>query len=249
MLTVTVKELEDYWRCPLLYEKKYVLLEKPERLRSSSYFDGHSHIMEEAEKAIQKLTGFYFHRLMDNRQVRYETLYHKWERTWWNGISGTEIRECIVPVERASRVRVNTGVVSHLPSFHKTFHKPFIPVAVGKKIELPIEGSVLSSGVEMAYQNKSGLVRIVKFLPRKIAPGDPKTDLDLVVQGCAWMNLFDEPTVEVSYYCMMSPKKYEPFTVAKLDNKSVPELKRILTAFQNRETIGKIECSGCEYRC
>jgi hypothetical protein len=249
MLTVTVKELEDYWRCPLLYEKKYVLLEKPERLRTSSYFDGHSHMVEEAQLAIKRLTGFYFHRLMDNRQVRYETLYHKWERTWWDGISGEEIRDCIVPVERASRVKINTGVVAHLPTFHKRFHKPFIPVAVGRAIELPIEGSVLSTELELVYRNKSGPVRIVRFLPRKIAPGNPKADLDLVVQGCAWMNLHEEPAVEIAYYCMMSPKKYEAFTVARLDEKATPELKRILTAFQNQETIGTIECSGCEYKC
>jgi hypothetical protein len=249
MIVVTVEELADYWRCPLLYEKKYVLLEKPDRSRSSSWFDGHSYMMKEADLAVQKLTGFYFHRLMDNRQVRYETLYHKWERIWWDGISGEEIRDCVVPIERASRVRINTGVMTHLPSFHKKFHKPFKPVAIGQKIELAIEGSVLSSNMEMVYQNKSGPVRIVKFLPRKIAPGNPKTDLDLVVQGCAWMNLHDEPTVEIAYYCMMSPKRYEPFTVATLDHKSIPELKRVLTAFQNKETIGTIECSGCEYKC
>jgi hypothetical protein len=246
---VTVEELKDFCRCPFLYEKKYILLEEPDRRRSSSHFDGHSYIVREAEEAIQDLASFYFHRLMDNRQVRYETLYHRWEKIWWDDITAQEIMDSIIPVNRSSRVRINSNLMEHLPKFHKNFHKPFCPVAVDRPISLPNGNSILDTQIQMAYKLPTGRVRIVKFLPTRIAPGKPTQDLDLIAQACAWMHSHDEDSVEVAYYCMLSPKEYEPFTVGRLTKEAIPNLLRVVKAFHDRKAVTEINCTGCEYVC
>jgi hypothetical protein len=245
---VTVSELRDFCTCPFLYEKKHVLKESPDRDRTTSHFDGHSHIIHEAEQAINSLVGFYFHRLMDHRQVRYETLYHRWEKIWWDDVSAEEIMNSVIPVKRASRVRINTHLLEHLPKFHKTFHKPFCPIAVEKDITLPTKSTILESNIQMAYRS-GGKVRIVKFLPTRISPGDPAKDLSLITQACAWMNNNDEDHVEVAYYCMLSPKEYEPFTVGTITSGTIGTLTRVIQAFQEKEAISDIECRGCEYIC
>jgi hypothetical protein len=249
MITLTIEELKDYCTCQQLYEKKYVLNEKPNRDREQAHFDGHSYIVLEAQRAIKELTGFYFHRLMDNRQIRFETLYRKWEKKWWKDFTGMDIAEYIVPVNRANRVRINTNFIRHLPKFHKTFHKPFKPIAVDKEVLFPLNDIVLTSKIEMAYRLPSGKIRIVKFIPNKIAPGPPDKDLDLVVQACSWLFIYDEPSVEISYYCMFSPDEYNPFTVSSIDRSMIPKLTRIVKAFQDNETLGVGVCSGCEYDC
>lgn len=246
---MTVEELKDYVSCPTLYDKKHVNKEKPARDRSKSKFDGHSHIVYEASKAIHELTGFYFHRLMDDRQIRYETLYKKWENKWWKDYSGTDILEYIQPVSRANRVRVNTNFINHLPRFHKRFHKPFKPIAVDREILLPINDIVLTCKIEMAYRLSNGVVRIVKFVPYSIAPGSPEHDLDLVAQACAWMAHNDEDSVEIAYYCMLSPNEYDPFTISRVDKNLIPKLSRIVKAFKDKELIAPTVCKGCEYNC
>jgi hypothetical protein len=246
---VSVEELRDYCVCPMLYDKKYVLCEKPASRRDTADFDGHSHIVLEAERAVEELTGFYFHRLMDKRQVRYETLYRRWERIWWDNMSGEEIRDCIVPVNRASRVRINSHLIEHLPRFHKTFKKPFCPVAVEKDIELVHRNLLLTSTIQMAYRTPKRKIRIVKFIPARISPGPPTRDLELVAQACSWLDKHDEQSVEVAYYCMMSPREYEPFSVGTIDTRSIPTVHKIMRAFQDKVTVMPIDCKGCEYKC
>jgi len=249
MIILTVEELKDYCHCPTLYEKKYVQLEKPSRSRDSSHYDGHSHIVNEAQRAIKELTGFYFHRLMDDRQVRFETLYHKWESKWWGKYSGRDIMDYVQPVSRANRVRINTNFINHLPKFHKTFHKPFKPIAVDREMLFPSGSIVLTSRLEMAYRTDNDTVRIVKFLPSRISPGSPDRDLELLAQACAWMLHNEEDRVEVAYYCMLSPDEYEPFTVKTVDKTLIPRLVRIMKAFQERELPIPEDCNGCEYIC
>jgi hypothetical protein len=250
MILLSVEELQDYCTCPILYEKKHVNKEPPVRSRSTAHFDGHSNVVERADLIIRQLTSFYFHRLMDNRQIRYETLYRKWENTWWKGYTAEAIMNYIVPVNRANQIRINTNLVGHLPKFHNKFHKPFKPLAVQKEVLFPVGEYVLTSTIQMAYRLRDGKTRIVKFVPYRIAPGDPKKDLSLIVQACGWMHNSGETEVEIAYYCMLSPDEYDPFTVATLDSKIVPKLIRIMQAFQNKEqVIQEPSCSGCEYKC
>jgi hypothetical protein len=246
---VTIEELKDFCRCPFLYEKKHILFETPDRKKETADFDGHSYIMIEAAEAIDELVGFYFHRLMDRRQVRYETLYRRWENIWWGDTTGEEIMDSIVPVSRASRVKLNSYLIEHLPKFHKTFKKPFIPAAVGRDIEISNKDMMLTSRIQMAYRVPNKHIRIVKFVPTRIAPGDPTKDIELIAQGCSWMDKHEETSVEVAYYCMMSPREYEPFTVGCINQGTIPTFKRIMQAFQDREAITDINCKGCEYNC
>ena len=249
MIILTVEALKDYCHCPNLYEKKYVSQKKPERNKSSSHYDGHSHVVNEAQDAIKELTGFYFHRLMDDRQVRYETLYNRWENKWWGKYSGRDIMEYVQPVSRANRVRINTNFINHLPKFHKQFHKPFSPIAVDKEVLFPHESIVLTSNIEMAYRTDENIVRIVKFLASRISPGKPERDIDLIAQACGWMLHEGDDKVEVAYYCMLSPDEYEAFTVGTVERRHMNSLARIIKAFVAQELAPSDDCAGCEYTC
>ena len=249
MIVLVSEELQDYCKCPILWEKKYVLKEEPPRDRTSTHFDGHTHIVLEAEKVIKELVGYYFHRLMDNRQVRYKTLYKRWERQWWEKYTGKEIMEYIVPVSRANKVRINTNLINHLPKFYNKFHKPFKPIALDRKVAFSAHDYLVTSTIQMAYKLPNGTTRIVKFVPYGIAPNNPKNDLDLVIQACGWMSETEEKEVEIAYYCMLSPNNYDPFTTVKISDNIFKSLSRLIKAFKDKETILPISCAGCEYKC
>lgn len=248
MRTVTVEQLKYYYLCPTLYQKKFVDMETPIRQKDTAGFDGHSHIVLRAQHVIDDIVGYYFHRLMDDRQVRYQTLYKRWEKKWWEGYTGRDIADMIVPVSRANLVRTNTSFIQQLPLFYKLFHKPFKPLSVEREMMFPANGTVVESKIQMAYRTQKGKVRIVRFIPYKIAP-NPAKDIDLLTQGASWMFYNDEDEVEISYYCMLSPEEYSPFTVSTITKDKIESLTRIVKAFENNELEQNGDCAGCEYRC
>lgn len=246
---ITSEELSDFVKCPLLYEKKYILNEAPDRDITTSHFDGHTHIIREANAAVEKLITFYFHRLMDHRQVHYRTLYKKWEKIWWDEISTEDLINEVIPVNRASRTRLNTALVGHLPKFYKTFHKPFIPLAVGRKLEIADKDILVRSKVQMAYRLSKSKIRIVKFLPFKIASKDPLNDVDLMIQAASWLDKSEDELIEIAYYCMMSPDNYEPFTIRQINKESINRVIKFIGNFRDNKAVTTIDCSGCIYKC
>lgn len=249
MINITVDALKDYCICPQLYVNKHLENVIPERAKTTAGFDGHSHIVINAQNVVDNMVSFYFHRLMDNRQVRYSTLYNKWEEEWWDGYTGKDIMEYIVPVSRANKVRINTNLINHLPKFYNTFHKPFKPLVVNKEISFPSGNISVNSKIQMAYRSNTDTIRIVKFIPNRIATGSPDKDIHMLTQACSWMKFYDEKKVEIAYYCMMSPDDYNPFTISKITADKIDSLDRIILAFENKETINDIICKGCEYNC
>ena len=247
MIEITVEALKDYCTCPQLYINKHIENVHPPRAKTTAGFDGHSHIMIKAQEAIDNIVGFYFHRLMDDRQVRYQTLYHRWQNEWWSDFTGEDIANYIVPVSRANMIKINTGFINNLPRFYKKFHKPFRPLVVDKDMIFPSGNILLSSNIQMAYPIKEDLIRIVKFIPYKIAPGPPEKDISLLAQACSWLRFYDQKKIEISYYCMLSCSEYDPFTVSSVNLSMVDNLDKLLRAFENKETIGTINCAGCEF--
>jgi hypothetical protein len=249
MVTLTVEELMNYCMCPTLYQKKFVELERPLKAKDTAGFDGHSHIIIKAQNVIDDIVGYYFHRLMDDRQVRYQTLYKRWQNKWWDGFTGKDIAEYIVPVSRANMVRMNTNFVQHLPIFYRTFHKPFKPLAVERELLFPVNNLAVESKIQMAFRTRRGVIRIVRFIPYRISPGPPERDIELLTQGCSWLFHNDEDEVEIAYYCMLSPDIFDPFTVNTIRRDKIDSLVRVVKAFENNEPVTQVDCAGCEYKC
>lgn len=250
MIKISAEELRAYCMCPELYNLKYVEKKTPDRDRSSPHFDGHSHIVLKASKAIENLTSFYFHRLMDNRQVQFGTLYKRWEKLWWDGVTGKEIRDMIVPVGRTGLVRVNTALISNLPRFHKTFHKPFRPLVVNKDISITSSDTFLYDKIQLAYKRNENTIRIVKFLPYQRSIYLPDKDLSLIIQATSWAKEYDIANIEMAHYSMLAIQSHDPWTVTTLERKHINGLDKILNAFSDKIQINdNINCAGCEYRC
>lgn len=249
MVDITIEELMSYCTCPTLYQKKFIDMEKPIKSKDMAGFDGHSHIIIKAQKVVDDIVGYYFHRLMDDRQVRYQTLFKRWENKWWENFTGKDIADYIVPVSRANMVRMNTNFVQHLPRFYRTFHKPFKPLAVEADMLFPVNNIAINSKIQMAYRKPNGTIRIVKFVPYRIAPGNPSQNIELLTEGGSWLYHHDEDEIELAYYCMFSPDNFEAFTVEKIGREKINSLTRIVKAFENSELVSEVDCSGCEYKC
>lgn len=211
MATFTMEQIQDYLRCPMIYNLRYRLgIQAP------------LNVYDAYEKLMNDTIAYMYYNIMDNHTlVSSGQLKRKWESLWWPDDVEDPLVFVLTPMYgsipkdgskskregiEARRKRLALEGWSVLNNLHRRVsNNPGDPIAVQMEFNLPLGQHTVSSKIDLARVIKMPIgkrVELVQFHIRRSAP-DPfevRNNLNTTLQSYAFRQLFTTKEDTIIYY-------------------------------------------------